>query len=79
MSGSPTARWRTGFAKRQGGLIAPAKFYSFTDAVANTKEQIQKARSHPWISPEVPVRGFVYDVNTGRLREVVPDRETVAR
>ena len=40
--------------------IAPAKFYSFTDAEANTKEQIQKARSHPWISPEVPVRGFVY-------------------
>jgi carbonic anhydrase len=58
--------------------IAPAKFYSFTDATANTKEQIQKARSHPWISPEVPVRGFVYDVSTGRLSEVFPDRETVA-
>ena len=58
--------------------IAPAKFYSFTDAEANTKEQIQKARSHPWISPEVPVRGFVYDVHTGRLGEVFPDRETVA-
>jgi carbonic anhydrase len=58
--------------------IAPAKFYSFTDAEANTKEQIQKARSHPWISPEVPVRGFVYDINTGRLGEVFPDGETVA-
>jgi len=30
-----------------------------------------------WISPEVPVRGFVYDVHTGRLSEVFPDRETV--
>jgi carbonic anhydrase len=58
--------------------IAPAKFYSFTDAEANTKEQIQKARSHPWISPEVPVRGFVYDVSTGRLSEVFPGGETVA-
>jgi carbonic anhydrase len=56
--------------------IAPAKFYSFTDAAANTKEQIQKARSHPWISPDVPVRGFVYDVSTGRLSEVFADRET---
>ncbi len=56
--------------------IAPAKFYSFTDAEANTKEQIQKARSHPWISQDVPVRGFVYDVSTGRLHEVFPDRET---
>jgi carbonic anhydrase len=54
--------------------IAPAKFYSFTDAEANTKEQIQKVRSHPWISKEVPVRGFVYDVKTGRLSEVSPAR-----
>jgi carbonic anhydrase len=53
--------------------IAPAKFYSFTDATANTKEQIQKARSHPWIAPSVPIRGFVYDVKTGRLSEVLPD------
>ena len=57
--------------------IAPARFYSFTDPVQNTKEQIQKARSHPWISPEVPIRGFVYDVKTGRLSEVFPDGETV--
>jgi carbonic anhydrase len=57
--------------------IAPARFYSFTDAVENTKEQIQKARSHPWIAEDIPVRGFVYDVSTGRLSEVLPDRETV--
>jgi carbonic anhydrase len=57
--------------------IAPARFYSVTDAEENTKEQIQKARSHPWISLEVPVRGFVYDVNTGRLSEVFPHQETV--
>ncbi len=56
--------------------IAPARFYSFTDVEKNTREQIQKARSHPWISQEVPVRGFVYDVKTGRLSEVFPDGET---
>jgi carbonic anhydrase len=54
--------------------IAPAKFYSFTDAEENTREQVQKARSHPWISEDVPIRGFVYDVKTGRLSEVFPDR-----
>jgi carbonic anhydrase len=65
--------------RKQTGMapIAPAKFYSFTDAEANTKEQIQKARSHPWISQDVPVRGFVFDVKTGRLGEVFPDRATV--
>ena len=53
--------------------IAPARFYSFTDAEKNTREQMQKARSHPWISPDVPIRGFVYDVHTGRLSEVTPE------
>jgi carbonic anhydrase len=57
--------------------IAPAKFYSFTDAEANTKEQIQKTRSHPWISQDVPVRGFIFDENTGRLSEVFPDEKIV--
>ena len=58
--------------------IAPARFYSFTDVEENTKEQIQKARSHPWISPEVPVRGFVYDVGTGLLSEVFADVKATA-
>jgi carbonic anhydrase len=58
--------------------IAPARFYSFTDTGENTREQIQKARSHPWIPQDVPVRGFVFDVHTGQLSEVLPDGETVA-
>jgi carbonic anhydrase len=53
--------------------IAPDRFFSFTDAVQNTKEQIEKARSHPWISPDVPVRGFMFDVSDGRLSEVFAD------
>jgi len=51
--------------------IAPAKFYSFSDTEQNTREQMQKARSHPWISADVPVRGFVYDLHTGLLHEVL--------
>lgn len=51
--------------------IAPARFYSFTDLEENVREQIRKARSHPWIPQELPVRGFVYDVDTGRLSEVL--------
>ena len=56
--------------------IAPAKFYSFKDVEANTREQIQKARSHPWIPRDVPVRGFVYDLSTERFNEVFPDGAT---
>jgi carbonic anhydrase len=57
--------------------VKSAHANGFTDVEQNTKEQIQGGRSHPWISQDVPVRGFIYDVNTGRLSEVVADGETV--
>jgi carbonic anhydrase len=51
---------------------APMRFFSYSDPEQNTREQIDKVRSHPWIAKEVPVRGFVFDVETGLLREVQP-------
>ncbi len=51
-------------------VVAPARFYSFTDLEHNVREQVNKIRSHPWIPAEITVRGFVYDVKTGRLHEV---------
>lgn len=50
--------------------VAPARFYSFSSLEDNVREQIQKVRSHPWIPEEIHVRGFIYDVRTGRLAEV---------
>ena len=49
---------------------APMRFFSYKDPEEHTREQIKKVRSHPWIAKEVPVRGFVFDVDTGRLSEV---------
>ena len=49
---------------------APMRFFSYKDPEQNTREQIKKVRSHPWIAKEVPVRGFVFDVETGLIREV---------
>ena len=51
---------------------APMRFFSYKDPEQNTREQIKKVRSHPWISKDVPVRGAIFDVATGRLREVKP-------
>ena len=51
---------------------APMRFFSYKDPEQNTREQINKVRSHPWIAKDVPVRGFVFDVETGLLREVQP-------
>ena len=51
---------------------APMRFFSYKDPEENTREQIKKVRSHPWIAKEVPVRGLIFDVETGLLREVQP-------
>jgi carbonic anhydrase len=48
----------------------PAHFHAFSDLEANIRQQVQKVKSHPWVPNHVPVRGFIYDVKTGRLREV---------
>jgi carbonic anhydrase len=50
--------------------VAPARFYAFTDLEENVRQQMRKVRSHPWIPESIPVRGFIYDVDTGRLLEI---------
>ena len=49
---------------------APMRFFSYKDPEQNTREQIKKVRSHPWIAKDISVRGFIFDVETGLLREV---------
>jgi carbonic anhydrase len=56
---------RTGTA-----AIAPAFFFAFQNIEENVRHQLQKLHTHPWIPKEVSVRGFVYDVSSGRLREI---------
>jgi carbonic anhydrase len=57
---------------------APMRFFSYKDPEENTREQIMKVRSHPWIAKDVPVRGFIFDVDTGLLREVQPIAQRTA-
>jgi|SRR6187402_2705642 len=51
---------------------APMRFFSFHDPAQNTREQIMAVRAHPWIAKGIPVRGFVFDMQTGLLSEVQP-------
>ncbi len=43
---------------------------AFPDLEANLRAQIDRIRAHPWVN-DVPIHGLVYEVETGRLREVV--------
>ncbi len=49
----------------------PRRFYAFSDLEQNVRAQIQKVKSHPWLPANLPVRGFIYDVKTGKLSEVL--------
>lgn len=50
--------------------VVPTTFHTFTNLEENLRQQVQKIRSHPWIPDHIPVRGFIYDVGTGKLSEV---------
>jgi len=47
------------------------KFYSFNNIEDNVKEQVKKIRSHPLIPKEISISGLVYDVTTGKVKQIV--------
>lgn len=49
--------------------VSPAHFHSFQDLERNVRRQVARIKHHPFV-PKVPVRGFIYDVKTGKLNEV---------
>jgi carbonic anhydrase len=63
---------RTRIQNRTGtAAVVPAFFYTFQNIDENVRHQLQKLRTHPWIPKTVAVRGFVYDVSNGLLREIM--------
>ena len=62
---------RAHLANKMGAISSePSHFYGFDDLEANLREQVIRVKSHPWVPKHIPVRGFVYDVKTGKLTEV---------
>jgi len=56
----------------------PAHFHAFGNVEENVRRQVQRVKSHPWLPKHIPVRGFVYDVKTGRLHEVGEEAAQIA-
>jgi carbonic anhydrase len=52
--------------------VAPDKFHFYSDVDRATQKQVLKLRSHPWVPSKVVIRGFVFDLVTGELKEVTP-------
>jgi carbonic anhydrase len=45
-------------------------FLPFNDLEGSVRDDVDRIRESPFIPEGIPVRGFVYDVRSGRLREV---------
>jgi carbonic anhydrase len=61
--------------KTGASTIAPVHFHAFKDLENNVRRQVARIKNHPYVHG-IPVRGFVYDVKTGKLNEV---KEEAAR
>ena len=47
-------------------------FLPFSDLDESVRDDVRRIRDNPFIPADVEVSGWVYDVKTGKLREVVP-------
>jgi carbonic anhydrase len=51
------------------GVDSELAFHAFPDLESNLRAQVERIQEHPW-TKDVPVHGLIYEVETGRLREV---------
>ena len=62
--------------KDDTGIRPPFSLEAFPDAADDVRQSIARIKASPFIPHRDSVRGFVYDVSTGRLHEVQSgDRE----
>jgi carbonic anhydrase len=58
--------------QEETGLAPDFPIESFADAETDVRESIKKVRQSPFLPHRDDVRGFIYDVSSGRLREIHP-------
>jgi carbonic anhydrase len=52
------------------GIRPPFALESFPDVDADVRQSMARIKASPFVPDKSGIRGFVYDVKTGRLREV---------
>jgi len=61
-------RWR--LSTSMGRDASHLQFHAFRDLDQNVREQVDRVKCDPFLPTQIEVRGFVYDVKRGNLREV---------
>jgi carbonic anhydrase len=59
-------------------VVTPAHYHAFNDLQQNVRQQMARIQNHPYVQ-NVLVRGFVYDVKTGKLTEVLERKPRVSQ
>ena len=62
---------RERLAQETGADARGLQFYAFKNLEENVRAQVQKIKSSPFLPDDIPVSGFIYQVEDGRLRQVV--------
>jgi len=62
--------FRSRLAAASGRDASHLQFHAFRDIDGNVREQVLRVRANAFLPPDTEVRGFVYDVKHGSLREV---------
>jgi carbonic anhydrase len=65
---------RKRIAEATGADTSALRLYPFQDLEANLRREVQRLASSPLLPRDIPVTGYVYEVESGRLREVVRAR-----
>ena len=60
-----------GAIEAETGIRPPWAVESFSDAEHDVRQSISRLKASPFIPHKDAIRGFVFDVDTGRLNEVV--------
>lgn len=58
------------FDNSEGSYI---NWLTIPDRVESVKEDVKRIRNHPLVSGDIGISGYIFDVSTGKLIEVVKD------
>jgi carbonic anhydrase len=62
-----------GLGSRAGEYI---EWLTITDPEQSVRDDVERIRQHPLVPEIITIHGYIYDVGTGKLREVPQSRET---
>jgi carbonic anhydrase len=62
-------QFRIRLSAQTGRDASHLEFHSFTDLDRNVEAQVNRILHHPFLPEDIEVRGYVYDVKSGKLRQ----------